>query len=177
MIITLIGYRGSGKSSLAWPLAARLGWRAVDADDEIGRQAGKRIAEIFADDGEPRFRQLERQVMQELLDGDRLVIAAGGGAVLNDATRIQMKTAGPVVWLTAEVDVLAARIGGDESTSARRPDLTPTGGRAEIERVLAVREPLYRECASCTIDTGNWTVDEMIAEILAVVGPLAKKDG
>jgi shikimate kinase len=177
MIITLIGYRGSGKSSLAGPLAARLGWCAIDADDEIEQRAGKSIAEIFTDDGEPKFRELERQVMKDLFDRERLVIAAGGGAILNAETREQMKAAGPVIWLRASVDVLTARIGGDETTSARRPDLTPTGGRAEIERVMAEREPLYRECASCTIDTGSWTLAKMIAEILLVIGPLSEKDG
>jgi shikimate kinase len=177
MIITLIGYRGSGKSSLAGPLADQLGWCAIDADDEIEQRAGKTIAEIFADDGEPKFRELERQVMKNLLESDQLIIAAGGGAILNEKTRSQMKAAGPVVWLRASVDVLAARIGGDETTAARRPNLTSTGGREEIERVLAEREPLYRECASCTVDTGSWTVDEMIAKIVDAAGPLSEKDG
>ena len=69
----------------------------------------REIAEIFADDGEPKFRELERQVMKDLLASDQLVIAAGGGAILNAETRSQMKAAGPVAWLTADVDVLAAQ--------------------------------------------------------------------
>lgn len=176
MVITLIGYRGSGKSSVAAPLAARLGWQAVDADEEIERRAGKSIAAVFADDGEPRFRALERQVMAHLLGGEELVIAAGGGSVLCEETRRAMREAGPVVWLKADVDVLADRIGGDESTRSRRPDLTQQGGREEIERVLAARKPLYRECASLTVETGGRTVDEIVQGILAFLHPPASED-
>ncbi|MCA9014200.1 MAG: AAA family ATPase, partial [Planctomycetaceae bacterium] len=96
-VITLIGYRGSGKSSVAEPLAERLGFSWIDADDEIERVAGKSIATIFAEEGEPRFRQVEREVMQDLLGRDKLIIAAGGGAILNAETRREMREAGPVI--------------------------------------------------------------------------------
>lgn len=177
MVITLIGYRGSGKSSVAAPLAERLGWQAVDADVEIERQAGKCIADIFVDEGETRFRELERQMMKQLLDGDRMVVAAGGGAILNYETRRQMKESGPVVWLTAPVEVLTQRIGHDETTASRRPNLTATGGTAEIERVLADREPLYRECATVVVDSSQQSPGELVDEIIAAIGPLADKDG
>ncbi len=78
MILTLIGYRATGKTTLARLLAERLGWDWVDGDVEIERQAGKSIARIFADDGEPVFRDVEAQVIAELCRGDRLVLAAGG---------------------------------------------------------------------------------------------------
>ena len=81
MVITLIGYRGTGKSTLASPLAQRLGWDWIDADVELERRAGRSIQSIFATDGEPEFRRLERELLAELLLRDRLVIAAGGGAV------------------------------------------------------------------------------------------------
>src|SRR5690606_4558018 len=114
MVITLIGYRGTGKSTVAVALAARLRWAAVDADDQIEALAGKTIQRIFADDGEAEFRRLERETMQRLLsEADRLVIAAGGGAILDEQTRRHMQQAGPVVWLTAPVETILARISKD----------------------------------------------------------------
>ena len=172
MIITLIGYRGSGKSTIAIPLAARLGWDVVDADDEIEHRAGKSIREIFADGGEARFREWERRVLSELLLGDRLVIAAGGGAVLNPASRKQMRNAGPVVWLRAPVEVLAERIGHDSSTAERRPDLTTGGGRGEIEQLLSQREPLYQECATLTIDTPGLSIADVVDLIFDGIDPV-----
>ena len=82
MVVTLIGYRGSGKSSLAEALAARLGWKSVDADTVIEQEAGCTIREIFATEGEPGFRRRERDVLQRLLVRDDVVVAAGGGAVV-----------------------------------------------------------------------------------------------
>ncbi|HEX6984200.1 MAG TPA: shikimate kinase, partial [Planctomycetaceae bacterium] len=81
MALTFIGYRGSGKSTVGAAVAARLGRPFADADAEIERRAGRTIREIFATDGEPHFRALEREVMADLLSRDDLVIAAGGGAV------------------------------------------------------------------------------------------------
>src|SRR5262249_32412287 len=146
MVITLIGYRGSGKSSVAAPLAARLGWDWCDADQKIEEAAGCTIREIFARHGEPHFRELERQVMAQLLAHDRLVIAAGGGAILDESTRALLCTAGPVIWLRASVDTLHARIAADATTVGRRPALTSRPGPDEISQLLTQREPLYREC-------------------------------
>lgn len=170
MTITLIGYRGSGKSSVAVPLADRLGWTAVDADAEIEGRAGQSIREIFAERGEAGFRELERMVLSDLLREERLVIAAGGGAVLDRRTRREMRRAGPVVWLQADVETLQARMEGDRTTADRRPALTSTGGLQEIERLLAEREPLYRECATLTVETGGRSVAEVVDEILRRAG-------
>lgn len=153
MIITLIGYRGTGKTTLARPLAERLGWTAIDADVELERRAGRTIREIFATDGEPEFRRLERETLVDLLKRDRLIIAAGGGAILNPQTRADFRAAGPVIWLKASTDTIEQRLFGDATTRERRPNLTASGGRAEIEQLLAIREPLYRECAQLILDT------------------------
>jgi shikimate kinase len=172
MVITLIGYRGTGKSTVAPPLAKRLGWDDwVDADALIEQQAGRSIREIFVSGGEPIFRALERDVMRSVLQLDRAVIAAGGGAILNEQTRHQMATAGPVVWLMASVATILGRIEADASTQQRRPDLTAAGGRAEIEHLLAVREPLYRQCADITVATDELTTDQIIEQILAGLPP------
>jgi shikimate kinase len=159
MIVTLIGYRGSGKSSV------------------VEAKAKATIREIFDRHGEAEFRRLERETIVELLGEDKLVIAAGGGAILNADTRTDMRAAGPVVWLQAPVDVLAGRIGGDPTTSARRPDLVAGGGRAEIERLLALREPLYREAATLIVDTENRAIDDVVAEIAGSLDPLVRGGG
>lgn len=169
MIVTLIGYRGSGKTSVAPPLAAALGCGWIDADEEIERRAGCSIREIFAKEGEPAFRELEKQVLAELLGAENLVLAAGGGAILDQQTRARMKAAGTVVWLRASVETLAARLNADDSTTDRRPDLTPEGGRREIERLLAQRAPLYRDCADVLVETDGRTVEEIVARILAAL--------
>src|SRR5579871_5566885 len=123
MVLSLIGYRGCGKSSVAPSLASRLGWEWIDADAVIEERAGCTIREIFARHGEPHFRELERKVMAELLGREGIVIAAGGGAVLDADTRRLLKAAGPVVWLRASVATLERRINQDVTTAARRPAL------------------------------------------------------
>lgn len=167
MVITLIGYRGSGKTTVARPLAERLGWSWVDADTVIEKTAGQTIREIFANQGEPAFRELERQTMAELLGRDRLVVAAGGGAILNPETRARVRQAGPVIWLQASLQTLQSRIQQDVTTAERRPNLTNAGGLTEIAQVLAVREPLYRECATLTIDTDLAPIPDLVDQILA----------
>ncbi|MFN0055423.1 MAG: shikimate kinase [Planctomycetales bacterium] len=164
MVITLIGYRGSGKSTIAAPLAARLGWDWADADALVEERAGKTIREIFDSAGEPEFRRREREAVLELLTRDRLVLAAGGGAVLNSQTRRDLRAAGPVVWLQASLATLAARIAGDPTTRERRPNLAG-GGTEEIARLLAEREPLYRECATLTVETDALTAGAIVERI------------
>ncbi|MBI1347701.1 shikimate kinase [bacterium] len=166
MIISLIGYRGTGKSSVAPALAERLGWDWVDADVALESRAGRSIREIFATDGEPEFRRLERETLKFLLQRDHLVIAAGGGAILNAETRRDFRHAGPVVWLTAEVATIAARLQADPTTAARRPSLTGQSFTDEIASVLKVREPLYRETATIIMPTEHRTVAEIVREIL-----------
>lgn len=165
MVITLIGYRGTGKSTLAAPLAQRLGWVWLDADVELERRAGRSISDIFATDGEPEFRRLERELLSELLKRDRLVLAAGGGAILNAATRSDMKSAGPVVWLQASAETIERRLAIDPTTGRSRPNLTSTGGREEIERLLTIREPLYRECATMTLETDVTSTEPLVESI------------
>jgi shikimate kinase len=174
MVITLIGYRGSGKSTVAQALAARLNWGWFDADAVVEEAAGCTIKDIFAAHGESGFRERERRVIAELLTRDKIVLAAGGGAILNHETRREMKAAGPVVWLQASVARLAARIESDPATAGRRPNLAG-GGIDEISRLLAEREPLYRECASLSVFTDNLGVAEIVDRIATALGsPLIK---
>jgi shikimate kinase len=148
-------------------VAARLGWRCLDADDELERRAGKSIAAVFAGEGEPAFRDLESQILGELLKLDRRVLALGGGVVLREENRERIKNAGCVVWLMADAKTIEARVADDPTTAARRPRLTVVGGMDEIRTLLARREPLYRECANLVIDTNGRTRDEVAEEIIA----------
>lgn len=164
--IFLIGYRGTGKTSVARELASKLARDWIDADDIVEQEAGKSIAGIFADEGEGAFRDWEARVVASLSRKRRVVVALGGGSVLRDDNRQAICAAGPVVWLTASVDTILTRVAADSTTASRRPNLT-TGGRAEIEELLAIRTPHYRQCATLIVDTEGKTPAEVAEEIAA----------
>ena len=166
MIISLIGYRATGKTTLAELLARRLQWQWIDADAEIERLAGKTIAEIFAVDGEAAFRDLESRIIIDLCGRDRLVLAAGGGAAMREENRQAMRRCGKVVWLTARPETILKRMSGDASTPQRRPSLTDRDPLQEIVQLLALREPMYRQAADLIIDTENRDPGELTADIL-----------
>lgn len=168
MVITLIGYRGTGKTTVGAELAGRLEWECVDTDSLIEQRAGKSIAEIFAEEGEPRFRQLERTVLHEQLDRDRVVLSVGGGAILEEANRQAIRQAGPVVWLQASTETIVARITSDPSSDRQRPALTEQDDlRSEATLLLSRREPLYDETATIQIETDGRTPAAIVDEILA----------
>jgi shikimate kinase len=171
MNLTLIGYRGTGKTTVAQLLAARLGWQWFDADVELERQAGKAIKQIFAEGGEAAFRDWEEQIVAELTAKSNVVIAMGGGAILRPRNRVAIKTGGKTAWLTAQASTLLARIDADATTAERRPNLTAAGGLAEIEQLLAVREPLYRDCADCIVATDGRSPESIAEEIVRALGP------
>jgi shikimate kinase len=165
-VLALIGYRGTGKSTVARHLALALGWDWVDADVELELRAGKTISAIFADDGELAFRDLESQVLADLVRRERVVLAAGGGVVLREANRKLLKEFARVVWLQASAETIVARIATDATTSGRRPNLTVRGGADEVIQLLRERTPLYEQCADLTIDTEQRTPGEVVAEIV-----------
>ena len=166
MLITLIGYRGTGKSTLAPRLASKLNFDWIDADVELENVTGRSIREIFATDGEIEFRRLERDVLAPLLKRDRLVLAAGGGAILNEATRQDFRDAGPVVWLQASVETIARRILREGAVSSHRPNLTSTGGIDEIRTLVTQREPLYQSCATIAVLSEGSSIDALVQRII-----------
>src|SRR5262249_43218407 len=109
-LIFLIGLRGSGKTTVGPILADRLGLPFRDADVLIELRAGRSIREIFASDGESAFRDLEEQMLNELIAGGPAVIATGGGVVLRETNRTRMRAAGRIVWLTADPEMLWSRM-------------------------------------------------------------------
>ena len=176
MNLVLIGYRGAGKTEVARLLAERLGWPWCDADDKIEQRAGKTIAEIFADDGEHAFRDLESEVVAELAQRDQVVLALGGGAVLRVENRETIKRRGRVVWLTASPETHWRRIHKDQTTAARRPNLTASGGITEIVATLAARQQIYRACADFEVDTDDRTPGQVADAIVARLDPKQASD-
>lgn len=165
MNLYLIGYRGSGKTSVAAEVGKLLGWPWLDADVEVERRAGKTIKQIFDTSGEQTFRDLEAAVISDLAKLTSHVIALGGGAVLREASQQAIRNSGKVAWLQASPEVLFQRISRDASTAERRPNLTPAGGLAEVERLLAVRTPIYAACADLAIDAENAAPGELAKQI------------
>lgn len=166
MIVTLIGYRGSGKSSVAAALRDRLGWPVLEADRLIQERAGCSISEIFSRQGEKHFRDLEEAVITELLRKPSGILSAGGGAVLRTTTCERMRQAGPVVLLEASVSELARRISADQVSASQRPSLTDAGFLGEIEAVLTARQPIYHEAATHRIWTENKSPEAIAEEII-----------
>jgi len=162
MNIVLIGMRGSGKTAVGRILAQKLGREFIEMDKLIVQKAGLSIAEIVAQHGWERFRDLEAEVTAEVAEWDNIINATGGGVVVREQNIINLKQNGLLVWLTANIDSLSKRIGEDDS----RPLLVGKNQREDIELTLAERQPLYRKAADITIDTEDKT-PEAVAELIA----------
>jgi shikimate kinase len=162
MNLVLIGYRGTGKSTVAGLLAARLGMKAVSLDEEIVRQAGCSIPEIVAQHGWPHFRNLEAEVTKRFSAQENLIIDAGGGVVLRDDNVANLRRHGTLFWLRASVPVIVARI----EAGTERPALTE--GKSfteEVEEVLRDRTPRYEAAAHHQVDTDRRSPEEVAAEV------------
>lgn len=152
--LVLIGYRGTGKSTVGRILAERSGRRLLDADREIEARSGRSIRSIFAESGEPAFRDWEERTLAELTaEHPGAILATGGGAVLREANRRRLRDFGYIAWLTADPAELARRLEADRPGLADRPALTAAGTLDEIARVLAARAPLYAGLADVVIPT------------------------
>ena len=168
--LALIGYRGTGKTTVARLLAGRLRYDWIDADVEVELRAGKSIAAIFDDSGEAAFRDLEANLVAELCQRERTVLALGGGAILREANRKWLSQCQHVIWLQAPAAVIAKRLESDPTTASRRPNLTNRGGLHEIQQLLGAREPIYQACATLEVDTEDKDPAEIADEILTRVG-------
>ncbi len=164
----LIGYRATGKSSVGRALAMKMNTPFVDSDDEIERRAGKSIAAIFSEDGEPAFRDLEVAVITDLAANRSGVVSLGGGAILREEVR-RVIAAGFVIWLKASPETITQRISQDAASAERRPRLTTHDADDEIRLLLAQREPLYAACADVAIETENKATAQVVDEAFAAL--------
>lgn len=166
MNIVLIGYRGTGKSTVGRQLAARLGRVLVSTDAEIVKRAKRTIPEIVAREGWEYFRDLESSICRELSSRDQLVVDTGGGTILRTENIEALKNNGAVFWLMASVETIAKRIGGDN----QRPSLTGSQSFVdEIQSVLRERTPKYQAAADHMITTDDRSIDQLVETLLTLV--------
>jgi shikimate kinase len=164
MNVVLIGYRGTGKSTVGKIVAARLGRVLVSTDAEIVKLSGQTIPDIVEQHGWEYFRDLESKVCQELAGRNGLVIDTGGGAILRSRNVEVLKETGRLFWLTASVGTITERIGHD----TQRPSLTGIKSFVdEIQDVLRERTPKYQAAAEYIIETDGRSASEVADDILA----------
>ncbi len=160
----LVGMMGSGKSSIAGPLAEALGYRVIDADTVLEQVAGRPIPEIFERDGEAAFRDLETAVLDQLAGWHSLVVATGGGVVTRPENWGRLHQ-GVVIWLEAPEELLLRRLRADPTP---RPLLAHPDPAARLAELLAARRPLYAQ-ADLTIPQGDETPAAVAAKVLAAL--------
>ena len=170
MSVVLIGYRGSGKSTVGKRLADRLWQPFVDTDALIVRKAGKSIREIFEHQGEQAFRDLESTIVRDTLKLKEHVISLGGGALLREENRAALKASGhKVVYLKCAPEELYKRITADPDSADARPDLTMEGGLEEVKNLLAAREPTYRAAMSAELDVTHLSPPDAVVYIVRLL--------
>jgi len=160
--IFLIGPMGVGKTTIGRQLAAKLELCFLDSDQEIEQRTGADIPWIFDVEGEAGFRRREQEVIDELTLRSGIVLATGGGAVLDPQNRAWLRERGTVVYLQAPLDSLLERTARDR----KRPLLRTDDPRARLARIMAEREPLYREAADFIVSTDHRPVRRVVREIV-----------
>ena len=181
MMITLTGFMGSGKTTVGKVLADFLGCPFFDLDDLVVKKAGKSIPDVFAQDGEPAFRQLEARVLRQMVDKyaeNTVVLALGGGAVLAPASAALLQEKTVCIYLRATLETLLARLEGetagrpllqeipDQVGDDGGPVVMPGPDRASVSARLASREPIYEKTAHVVIDTDGLSPEEIADEII-----------
>jgi len=168
--IVMVGLMGAGKTSIGRRLAQRLRVPFTDSDAEIEKAANETIAEIFARDGEAVFRAGERRIIARLLDGPVQVLATGGGAFMDPATRARIRERGISIWLRADLETLLERT----ARRQHRPLLNQGEPREVLTRLMATRYPLYAE-ADIAIDSlagpADTTVQKLLTALAEWAGP------
>ena len=163
--VALVGYRCTGKTVTGKALAEQLSLSFVDTDDLIEKRAGKSIACIFKDDGEPAFRKLEADVVADTCKSEGVIVSLGGGVVMNPKNVENVRQSCFVVLLTADVETILKRMEGDPATAANRPALTDMDKRREVEHLLSARKDAYHAAADIQIDTSDQTIEAVVSEI------------
>jgi shikimate kinase len=169
--LVIVGPPGAGKTTVGRALARRLDVPFTDADELIVARAGKSIADMFVEDGEPAFRALEREVVTEALTGTDGVLALGGGAVLAAETR-ELLRGHRVVFLVVGLADGVRRTG----MSSARPLLSGVNPRATFKALLDARAPLYREVATVEVDTARRSPNQVVRAVLEAIGVVSPDD-
>ena len=167
--VLLVGMMGAGKTTVGQALAHRLGAAYFDSDRQVERRTGLTVPEIFAERGEAAFRAEEREALVEAIGSEGpVVVSVAGGAVLDAENRRMVREGGTVVWLRADVETLAARVGA----GAGRP-LLGDDPAAALAQLYEVRRPVYAEVADVVVDVDDLTPEEAVERILAATGAQA----
>jgi shikimate kinase len=162
--VALIGFMGAGKTAVAKLLAEKLNKKLVELDSLIEHKAGKSIADIFQEDGEIAFRQLEIEATKEVAGNKNQVIACGGGIVLNKINIDRLKDEAVVVYLMASPEIIQERVSIDE---AIRPLLKKSNKALTIRELLEFRQPFYERAADIKIDTSELDIEATSKLIIA----------
>lgn len=163
--LVLVGFMGSGKSSVGREIARRWGFRFIDTDTTIRQKYRKSIPDIFATFGEPFFRDEEHKTLQELQASQEAVIATGGGIILQPRNHPLLRTLGVVVWLTASEETIWERV----SRNQNRPLLRTNDPRTTIRNLMSTRYPLYGAVADITVETTGLTHQEVADQAVAAL--------
>ncbi len=162
--IALVGFMGAGKTVVGKALSRQLGMIFIDSDEAIVEREHRSISDIFAKDGEPYFRKVEKEVIKEISQRDGLVIACGGGAVLDRDNMLNLQINGVVIYLQSSPDVIFERT----ENYTHRPLLNVENPQKQIEDILKARTPFYSQ-ADYTVDTSKLTIDEVVNKILEIL--------
>ena len=162
--IALIGFMGAGKTTIAELLAEKLNKKAMELDSLIEQRAGKSIPDIFREDGETAFRELEIEAAREVAASNNQVIACGGGIVLNKINIDRLKEGAVVVYLTASPQVIEERVSTNDIV---RPLLMKSNKELTIREMLEFRQPFYERAADIKIDTSELNIEATAELIIA----------
>jgi shikimate dehydrogenase len=165
--IALIGFMGAGKSSTGRALARKTGKTFVDIDQRIEKRAGKSIARIFTEEGEPAFREMEREVTAEAARKGGQVIACGGGVVLNKTNITALKKNAVMIYLDVSVEAVGKRVA---SSRVKRPLLANSNSSETIDRLMQSRRPLYEQAADITLDASDLSIEAAADKIIERLG-------
>jgi len=168
--VVLMGYRGTGKTSVGRLLATKLERPFFDSDELVKVSSGESVREMVAEKGWDFFRRVEKRIVAGLSRNDGCVIALGGGAVLDEENVRNLKPKGFFVFLTAEAQTIVDRLKGDGKTLEQRPSLAGKDPDEETKSLLKAREPLYAKIADCRVDTSELSIEQVAAEVLRILG-------
>ena len=166
MNIVLIGYRCSGKTEIGKMLVRELRRDFLDTDSLIEKNTGCSIEMIISRHGWDYFREIEKRLVKEVSRRDNLVIATGGGVVIDEENVKNLKENGWIVWLKGESEVLKMRMDNEQKSNKIRPSLTGADPLEEIKQVVEVRTPLYEQAANLVVDTTTLSLMEVASSII-----------